>query len=192
MNTHDPNILRAIRSKDLFQIEFIDRIDQNPDTRDQFIAFILNDSKAKGGVRFALTTFKVNYRYTLVVDANGVVCPPPSYNLISVHFNIQVTEFDSHLKTFLSKIRKGSEVVFTVTINQSDENINSFGLEKHLLTGMIGSDSYLIATWIGKPNRAPVRYPKTSLPSRQPNNPSGNSDVYKNCAVANFADYSTN
>ena len=162
MNTNDTKFLRAVHSRNLFQIELIDRPSDNPLLREQFIAFIINDPKVIGGVKFAISPVNVMYRYT-------IGSPTPLYKLIAVHFNVQVTAVDDHLKTFLHKIRKGSKVVFIVTINQSDEKINKLGLENHLLTGRIGSETYLINSWVGKPEqRSPVQYPRTLIQASMP------------------------
>lgn len=168
METNNFDLLRAIRSKKLFQIEFIDVIGSTPDTREQFIGFVLKDPKAQGGVRFSITTFDVNYRFTTETDSDGNVTPLPLYSLVEVHFIVPVNPLDDHLKTFLHKIRKGSKVTYTVTINQSDDYLNNLGFEKHLLTARIGSESYLIASWVGKPDKTcPVKYPRTSSSTDQ-------------------------
>ena len=168
METNNLELLRSIRSKKLFQIEFIDVVGSKPDTREQFIAFVLKDTKVQGGVRFAITKFNVNYRYTTKTESDGNVTPIPLYRLVDVHFIVPVNPWDDHLKTFLHKIRKGSKVAFTVTINQSDGNINYLGLEKHMLTAKIGSEVYLIFSWVGKPNQnSPVQYPRRSSNSDQ-------------------------
>jgi len=185
MNTNDPNILQAVRSKNLFQIEFIDMPGNTPIIREQFIAFIMKDKKFTGGVKFAISPFKVNYRYPIETDSNGTVIPFPLYNLVGVHFIVPVNVYEDHLNTFLHKIRKGCNVTFTVSVNQEDDRIFKLGLEKHLLTARIGSDTYLIASWVGKPENAPVQYPRSG------NNEQVSPDFSESCSCDASIDFSS-
>jgi hypothetical protein len=154
MITNNTRFLRAVHSRKIFLIEVIDRIGQTPDTREKFIGFVITDYNGTGGFKLASSPTDINYQYPLGT-------PTPDYNLLNVHFMIPFTAFDNKLKTFLFKIRKDTEVSFTVNINHPDEKINALGFEKHLLTGWIGSESYLIASWVGKQGeRSPVQYPR--------------------------------
>ena len=187
MITNNNRFLRFVHSRKIFLIEVIDRVGQNPDTREKFIGFVITDYNGTGGFKLASSPININYQYPL-----GTLTP--DYNLLDVHFKIPFTAIDNQLKTFLFKIRKDSVVSFTVTINQADEKLNSLGLEKHLLTGSIGSDTYLIASWVGKPDdRSPVKYPRilinASIPiSKQDNDP----EASQSAANEDFLDYNNN
>ncbi len=194
MDTNDFATRRALRNKKLFQIEFIDVVDQPSAAREQFIALEIHDPKTPGGVKFIMIPYNVSYRFETGVDSNGNPNPLPPYRLVKSHFIVPVTDRDFHLKTFLSKIKRGSKVYFTVWINETDEMINRLGLEKHMLTGRIGNSVYLLASWVGKPDhKAPVQYPRMSQSITQPNNDPlmGEKDC-RNCVRGEFTKYNKN
>jgi len=193
MDTNDPEILKAVRSKNLFQIEFIDRACQKSASRERFIGFIMKEPKAPGGVKFTISEFNVNYRFSTEVDSKGNMKPIPSNRDIDVHFIVPVYELDDHLKTFLHKIKKGSKVSFIITIDQGDANLYKLGLEMHTLMGWVGSDAYQIFSWVGEPHKSPVQFPRfLKFSTMPPVSSKDNSGSHMCCAKAGFTHYNYN
>jgi hypothetical protein len=61
-------------------------------------------------------------------------------------------EHRSHLRTFLKKIRKESEVSFIVIVNNDNENIKNAGMECHQLYGIVDNNTYLLESFVGPVN----------------------------------------
>jgi len=157
MNTNDPNVLKALRSKHLLQFEIFDSPSQtdNPKERNKIIVFILRDRKAAGGVSFVVSPVNIRYNDRTDCKAEGLRYVPMCLESLDVHFIVKVLIRDNYMWTFLKKIKKDSEVFFTITVNMQDWVMKESGLINHQLMATINYDSYLLASWVGKWNQNP-------------------------------------
>jgi len=80
-------------------------------------------------------------------------------NEICFHESVYPSTGQGHIITFLSAIRKESDVKFRIVAWSSSDNLKNVGFTTHILYGRIDEKEYLLSTYVGPENLAsPVKY----------------------------------
>jgi hypothetical protein len=158
--------LKAKKDKHLYSMLVFDRIETNSDEqrlRRKYIRLIINTKN-----KYTLTTDS-----TAVETDTEIVYEDYSFNN-KISRGIQVSKceslevcfhcgyhynYDSHIKTFLSLIKKDSDVKFRVLVCNSCDSWDKLNITNHMLYGYIDDKCFLLNSYVGEQNLAsPVRW----------------------------------